>query len=97
MKRRNLPDLDSALADFEAFLNSDQKKKEKPLLDKAHETQEQIRLEGRLLLIFDSFLIDWALYELLGAYMQMILPFASQTAFQALSIEAKHPLFLLDE
>ncbi len=50
MKNRNLPDLDSALADFEALLNSDQKKKEKPLLDKAHETQEQLRLEGMFLL-----------------------------------------------
>ena len=61
MKRRNLPDLDSALADFEALLNSDQKKKEKPLLDKAHETQEKLRLEGRLQLIFE--LIRTELYK----------------------------------
>ena len=54
MKRRNLPDLDSALADFEAFLNSDQKTKEKPLLDKAHETQDQLRLEGMFLMHTNS-------------------------------------------
>ena len=46
MKKKNLPDLESALGDFEAFLNSDQKKEEKPLLDKAHELQDQLRLEG---------------------------------------------------
>ena len=58
MKRRNLPDLDSALADFEALLNNDQKKKEKPLLDKAHETQRQLRLEGMFLMQTKSFTIE---------------------------------------
>ena len=63
MKKKNRPDLESALADFEALLNNDQKKKEKPLLDKAHETQEQLRLQGMFLLIHDTFCIDWALYS----------------------------------
>ena len=43
IKKRNKSDLDSALADFEALLTSDQlKREEKPLLDKAHETQKQL-------------------------------------------------------
>ena len=51
IKKRNLPDLDSALADFEALLNSDQKKKEKPLLEKAHEIREELRLEGMFVFV----------------------------------------------
>ena len=48
MKKKKLPDLDSALEDFETLLNSDDKKEEKPLLDKAHELQDQLRWEGTL-------------------------------------------------
>ena len=43
LKKKNIPELDAALADFESLLNNNQKTQEMALLDKANEEKDYLR------------------------------------------------------